>query len=150
MHSALTWIISVILGVLCIRAYSFVLLSEEDKARCLKTETWEEYVARRVEVTGWGTLRDSELNSLHSSDISALMHALVVHICTYAQQVKWSSLSSISVSGNIISANQVVLHCHYWSLLNSVLLLHYHIPRLNVSQNFNLLLTSQNMIVALY
>jgi hypothetical protein len=105
-------------------------------------------VARRVEVTGWGTLRDSELNSLHSSDVSALMHALVVHICTYEQQVKLSSLSSISVGGNIISANQVVLHCHYSSLLNSLLLLRYHIPPLNVSQKFNLLLTSQNMILA--
>jgi len=61
-------------------AYSFVLVNEEDKAKCLKTETLEEYVDRREEVTGWGTSLDEELNSLRSSDISALMHALVVHI----------------------------------------------------------------------
>jgi hypothetical protein len=79
-HPTLTWSISVILHVLHIRAYSFVFLSEEDKASCLKTETCEEYLDRREEVTGWGTLRDEELNSLRSSDISALMQALVVHI----------------------------------------------------------------------
>jgi len=79
-HPALKWGISVLLHHLCIRAYSFVLVNEGDKAKCLKTETLEEYVDRREEVTGWGTLRDEELNSLRSSDMSALMHALVVRI----------------------------------------------------------------------
>jgi hypothetical protein len=40
----------------------------------------EEYLDRKEEITRWGTLRDEELDSLRSSDISALMHALVVNI----------------------------------------------------------------------